>query len=81
VSKANYSLRLQPSLKAAAERFALAEGTSLNQFINVAVAEKLSALNTEAFFKNRAEAASRENFLAFLDGAGNEPPIDGDCLS
>jgi hypothetical protein len=80
MSKANYSLRLQPSLKAAAERFALVEGTSLNQFINVAVAEKLSALETEGFFKDRAKAANRENFLEFLDGAGDEPPIDGDSL-
>ncbi len=36
-------MRLQPSLKAAAEKFALVEGTSLDQFINGAVAEKLSA--------------------------------------
>jgi len=80
MSKANYSLRLQPSLKAAAEKFALVEGTSLNQFINVAVAEKLSALETEEFFKARAKAANRENFLEFLDAAGDEPPIDGDSL-
>lgn len=78
MSKANYSLRLQPSLKAAAERLALLDGTSLNQFINVAVAEKLSALETEEFFKDRAKAANRENFVGFLDGAGDEPPIDGD---
>ncbi len=38
MTKANYSLRLQPSLKSAAERIASAEGTSVNQFINVAVA-------------------------------------------
>ena len=35
MTKANYSLRLQPSLKTAAEKFAAVEGTSLNQFINV----------------------------------------------
>jgi hypothetical protein len=81
MSKANYSLRLQPSLKVAAERFALAEGTSLNQFINVAVAEKLSALETEGFFKERAKAAKREDFIGFVDGAGDEPPIDGDALA
>lgn len=80
MNKANYSLRLQPSLKAAAERLALVEGTSLNHFINVAVAEKLSALETERFFKDRAKAANREDFLNFLDGAGDEPPIDGDRL-
>ena len=80
MTKANYSLRLQPSLKTAAEKFALTEGTSLNQFINVAVAEKLSALDTENFFKARAKNASRDDFLAFLDGAGDEAPVDGDRL-
>jgi hypothetical protein len=78
MTEANHSLRLQPSLKMAAEKFALTEGTSLNQFINVAVTEKLSALDTESYFKTRARNASRDNFLAFLDGAGNEAPIDGD---
>ncbi len=78
MTKANYSLRLQPSLKTAAEKFALTEGTSLNQFINVAVAEKLSALDTESYFRNRASNASCEDFLAFLDGAGDEVPVEGD---
>jgi uncharacterized protein (DUF1778 family) len=80
VTKANYALRLQPSLKAAAERVAMAEGASLNQFINVAVAEKLSALETEEFFRARAARGKREAFLGFLDGAGDEPPGAGDEL-
>jgi hypothetical protein len=80
MTKANYSLRLQPSLKAAAERMAMAEGASLNQFINVAVAEKLSALETEEFFRARAVRSKREAFLSFLDDAANEPPGDGDIL-
>ena len=46
--------RLQASLKSEAERVAKAEGTTLNQFINVAVAEKLSALRTEEYFRERA---------------------------
>jgi hypothetical protein len=78
MTKANYSLRLRPSLKTAAEKFALTEGTSLNQFINAAVAEKLSALDTEAYFKDRAKKASRFDFLAFLDGAGDGVPVAGD---
>jgi uncharacterized protein (DUF1778 family) len=81
MSKPNYSLRLQPSLKAAAERVAGVEGTSLNQFINVAVAEKLSALETAEFFTARADAAKKADFLLLLDGAGDEPPIDGDRLA
>jgi len=79
--RANYSLRLQPSLKAAVERFVSVEGTSLNQFINVAVAEKLSALETETFFRDRAKAASREKYFEFPDGAGDAAPSDGDVLA
>ncbi len=74
MSKANYALRLQPSLKKAAERLALAEGTSLNQFINIAVAEKLSALETEEFFRTRAAKGDRKAFMSFLDEAADEPP-------
>lgn len=81
MSKANYSLRLQPSLKAAAERMASADGTSLNQFINVAVAEKLSALATEEFFRSRAARGKRDGFRAFLDGAGDDAPGEGDVVS
>lgn len=78
MNKANYALRLQPSLKRAAERAASADGASLNQFINVAVAEKLSALETESFFQRRAVGADRATFLKFLDEAGDEPPVADD---
>ncbi len=81
MNRANYSLRVQPSLKAAAERLVAADGTRLNQFINVAVAEKLSALETEDFFRLRAARSRRGAFRAFLDGAGDEPPAAGDELS
>jgi hypothetical protein len=57
---------------------ASADGTSLNQFINVAVAEKLSALNTEEFFRSRAAKGERSAFLSFLDGAGDDRPGEGD---
>lgn len=77
MSKADSSLRLQPSLKAAAERVASAEGTSLNQVINVAAAEKLSTLQTEEYFQARAAKGRRE---AFLDGAGDEAPGEGDTV-
>lgn len=78
MTRPNYSLRLQPSLKGAAERAAAADGTSLNQFINVAVAEKLAALDTETYFHERAARGHRGAFIAFLDGAGDAPPASGD---
>lgn len=41
MTQAKSALRLQASLKAEAERLAKAEGTTLNQFSNVAVAERI----------------------------------------
>jgi predicted HicB family RNase H-like nuclease len=40
--KSNFALRLQPSLLDEARKLAEMEGIALNQFINVAGAEKLS---------------------------------------
>ena len=81
MSKANYALRLQNSLKDAAEQAAAAEGTSLNQFINVAVAEKISALETETYFRKRAAQADRKDFWTFLEEANDAPPRSGDELT
>ncbi|ECI7686002.1 toxin-antitoxin system HicB family antitoxin, partial [Salmonella enterica subsp. enterica] len=72
MNKANYALRLQTSLKDAAEKAAAADGASLNQFINVAVAEKIAALETETYFRDRARKADERAFWSFLDEAGNE---------
>lgn len=79
--KSNFALRLQPSLLDEARKVADAEGVALNQFINVAVAEKLSALRTEAFFQERAARADISKALEILKraGAGN-PPVGGDEL-
>jgi hypothetical protein len=79
MTQANYALRLQASLKAEAERLAKAEGTTLNQFINVAVAEKISALRTADFFRERARRANVKAALAVLDRVGtDEAPRAGD---
>ena len=76
----NYAFRLLASLKAEAERLAAAEGTTLNQFINVAVAEKVSALRTAEYFRERARRADDEAFRRVLAKAGREPPRPGDEL-
>ena len=78
--KCNVALQLLSSTKAEAERLAEEEGTTLNQFINVAVAEKVSALRTAAYFRERAARANMDHFWAFLEGAGDEPPQPGDEL-
>ena len=82
MKKSNFALRLQPSLMAELRRLAKEEEASLNQFINVAVAEKLSAMRTaEAFFSSRAKPGARQQALEILDRSGSvEAPRPGDEL-
>ena len=79
--KSNFALRLQPSLLEEARKLAQTEGVALNQLINVAVAEKLSALRTESYFAERARRASVPKALKILKRAGvGNPPMKGDEL-
>ncbi len=57
-----YPLRLPRSLKDAVERLSREDGTSINQFVATAVAEKVSALETARFF---AQGKARADFKAF----------------
>jgi hypothetical protein len=76
----NYALRLQKSLLEEVKRIAAEENTTINQFINVAVAEKAAALRTEAYFRERAGRADLAAFDRILAKAGTEPPRPGDEL-
>src|SRR5262245_26959829 len=77
----NYALRLLASLKAEAEKVAAEEGTTLNQFINVVVAEKLAALRTARYFPERTARADLAAFDRLLAGARKEPPRPGTVAS
>lgn len=78
----NFALRLQPSLMAEARKLAESEGVALNQLINVALAEKLSALRTEEYFQERIRRADRAETLRILDRSGKgNPPMDRDELT
>ncbi len=74
----SFPLRLMPSLQAEARKTAEQEGVSLNQLINLAVAEKISVLRTEEFFRARAANADIAAARAILKRAGQEPPRQGD---
>lgn len=77
--KASYPLNVPASLKAAAARLAKEDGVSLNQWIAVAIAQKIGAVETASdFLKRRAERARPEDMLPFLDKAKTEPPPIGD---
>lgn len=79
--KSNVALRLQASLLEEAKRVAEAEGVALNQFINVAVAEKVSALRTEDYFRERSSRARIGKATRILKKAGRgKPPVAGDEL-
>lgn len=79
MTTSNYALRLQASLKSEAERLAAADGTTLNQFINVAVAEKIATLKSLDFLRERARRGSATEALAILDAAGSADAVqDGD---
>ena len=77
--RSNFALRLQPALLEEARRLAESEGVALNQLINVAVAEKLSALRTEDYFRERAARASVRKAKEILKRAGKgKSPMPGD---
>jgi hypothetical protein len=77
--KNNVALRLQSSLLEEARKVSETEGVALNQFINVAVAEKLSALRTEEYFRERAGRADLGKVRRILKRAGRrKPPVAGD---
>ena len=75
-----FPLRLPVSLKSAVEKLAAQDGVSMNQFVAMAVAEKVSVLNTVEFFAERKAKADCGAFRRILDREGGEPPQSGDEL-
>jgi len=73
-----FPLRLPVSLKTALESISDRDGTSINQFLVVAAAEKIAAMQTEEFFLNRRNRADREAFHRILNRQGGEPPAPAD---
>lgn len=75
-----YALRIPDSLAGYARELAREDNVSLNQFIVVALAEKVSALKTAAFFQERAARADQEKALSILDSVKKLSPVQGDEL-
>lgn len=73
-----YPLRLPESLKAAVREASRRDGTSINQFVATAVAEKLSAMRTADFFAERAAEADLEAARRILRRRGGRPPDPAD---
>jgi hypothetical protein len=75
-----YPLRLPRSLKAAVETISKKDGTSINQFVVMAVAEKISAMTAVEFFAERKDRADLKAFDRIMKRKGGEPPRPDDQL-
>jgi hypothetical protein len=75
-----YPLRLPTSLKAAVTEISKTDGTSINQFVTTAVAEKVAAMKTAEFFTGRAAQSDIDAALRLLRRGGGQPPEPKDRL-
>lgn len=75
---AAYALRLPKSLKKAVEKLSKEDGTSINQFVTSAIAEKVSALKTAEFFAERRGRADFRAFDRLMNRKRGEKPREGD---
>jgi len=74
------SLRLPDSVHRHIREIAEKEGVSINHFISSAVSEKISALMTEDYLKERAKKAKKTDFKKILARVPNRKPIPEDEL-
>jgi predicted DNA-binding protein len=74
------SLRLPTSLHRKLAELSEHEGISINQLINSAVAEKMSALLTEEYLATRAKRGSRRKFAAALSKVADVEPEERDRM-
>lgn len=74
------SLRLPSSVHEQLRSFAEQEGVSINQFITLAISEKMATINTRNYLQQRAKRGSRAKLLAVLSKAPDVEPEAGDRL-
>ncbi len=72
------SLRLPDSLHETAKQLAKHDHISVNQFVTVAVAEKISALMTEDYLEQRAQRGSRAKFEEMMSRVPDVEPEEYD---
>jgi hypothetical protein len=57
------------------------DGVTLNQWVSIAVAQKISSAETaEAFFQRKSQGADQVDFLNILRNAPDRAPDPGDEL-
>jgi predicted transcriptional regulator len=74
------SIRLPDSLHKRIKQLAQRDNVSINQMVTLAVAEKLSALETEDYLGMRASRASKGRFRKALAKVPDRQPETGDRI-
>ena len=74
------TVRLPHSLHTKIKELAQSEGISINQFLVLAAAEKISALLTKDYLEQEAAQAQRADFEAFMGKVHDVEPEDYDLL-
>lgn len=75
---ATFPLRLPRSIRASVDRVSKREGVSINQFISIAVAEKLAMLEAETYFAERQGRANLAAFDRIMARKSGEVPREDD---
>jgi hypothetical protein len=76
----NYALRVPESLFSYARQVAEEEHVSMNQFFVMAIAEKVSAMKTETYLRERQARGNLTAFDTWLAASPHAAPMDGDEL-
>ena len=74
------SLRLPDSLHEAVRALVKEDGTSINHFVTLALAEKVAALTTETYLRERAQRGDATKFQAALAKVADVPADEHDQL-
>ena len=74
------TIQMPESLARQLQECAAREGVTVDQLMSAAAGEKLSALLTIDHLRDRARNANREDYIAFLNGSPDVPPLPGDEL-
>ena len=78
--KSIYPLRLPRSLKAEVQKRAKDDMVSINQFVAIAVAEKLAAMNSASYFTEKRDQADFDAFDRILGRDAEPPPPSDDVI-
>ncbi len=74
------NIQLPDSLVAKMEELSKKDGISLEYFVSLAVAEKISSWITDGFIQDRAKRANKEKYLQVLKLIPDREPLEHDKL-